>query len=99
MRSSSHAWLAAPAAPMSVVFSTGGFANSSDADVWAMSPAIGTCVLVRFSPGGTGSPQTTRMSIQSTQATHPGTDRDEVDRKSTRLNSSHLGISYAVFCL
>src|SRR5947199_5994483 len=34
------------------------------------------------------------------------TDRDDVplrssrlDRKSTRLNSSHLGISYAVFCL
>src|SRR5262245_65423097 len=24
---------------------------------------------------------------------------DAVDRKSTRLNSSHLGISYAVFCL
>src|SRR5262245_64921032 len=24
---------------------------------------------------------------------------DPVDRKSTRLNSSHLGISYAVFCL
>src|SRR5437899_4601945 len=31
-----------------------------------------------------------------------GAHRDEgaeVDRKSTRLNSSHLGISYAVFCL
>src|SRR5205814_3819889 len=27
-------------------------------------------------------------------------DADQrVDRKSTRLNSSHLGISYAVFCL
>src|SRR5438045_7255075 len=26
-------------------------------------------------------------------------DLDEGDRKSTRLNSSHLGISYAVFCL
>src|SRR5438045_5187341 len=26
-------------------------------------------------------------------------DRDLEDRKSTRLNSSHLGISYAVFCL
>src|ERR1035438_2020302 len=26
-------------------------------------------------------------------------DRDALDRKSTRLNSSHLGISYAVFCL
>src|ERR1039458_5015358 len=25
--------------------------------------------------------------------------RPDVDRKSTRLNSSHLGISYAVFCL
>jgi len=24
---------------------------------------------------------------------------DEVDRKSTRLNSSHITISYAVFCL
>src|SRR5438045_7092501 len=25
--------------------------------------------------------------------------RSPLDRKSTRLNSSHLGISYAVFCL
>src|SRR5437899_9448305 len=25
--------------------------------------------------------------------------RSGLDRKSTRLNSSHLGISYAVFCL
>src|SRR3989454_4692547 len=27
------------------------------------------------------------------------TNRDTIDRKSTRLNSSHLVISYAVFCL
>src|SRR5699024_12769074 len=27
------------------------------------------------------------------------TERDELDRKSTRLNSSHVSISYAVFCL
>src|SRR5262245_62819706 len=26
-------------------------------------------------------------------------NRMAIDRKSTRLNSSHLGISYAVFCL
>src|SRR5256885_3840763 len=26
-------------------------------------------------------------------------DKDNADRKSTRLNSSHLVISYAVFCL
>src|SRR3712207_8597536 len=32
---------------------------------------------------------------------HPvlGGRRDEQDRKSTRLNSSHANISYAVFCL
>src|SRR5215472_5609986 len=29
----------------------------------------------------------------------PAFDVGTVDRKSTRLNSSHLGISYAVFCL
>src|SRR5205814_8141842 len=29
----------------------------------------------------------------------PGRVGLEIDRKSTRLNSSHLGISYAVFCL
>src|SRR5262245_63579690 len=28
-----------------------------------------------------------------------GQGDDAADRKSTRLNSSHLGISYAVFCL
>src|SRR5437899_9620081 len=28
-----------------------------------------------------------------------GLQASNVDRKSTRLNSSHLGISYAVFCL
>src|SRR5947199_3605284 len=26
-------------------------------------------------------------------------EEQQADRKSTRLNSSHLGISYAVFCL
>src|SRR5690606_39767851 len=29
----------------------------------------------------------------------PGTDQEWKDRKSTRLNSSHVKISYAVFCL
>src|SRR2546426_8780130 len=29
----------------------------------------------------------------------PGAERRQLDRKSTRLNSSHLVISYAVFCL
>src|SRR5262245_62571133 len=29
----------------------------------------------------------------------PSSESQSPDRKSTRLNSSHLGISYAVFCL
>src|SRR5690606_41178147 len=29
----------------------------------------------------------------------PPNHKDETDRKSTRLNSSHVKISYAVFCL
>src|SRR3712207_8246694 len=35
---------------------------------------------------------------QRGRAAHAG-DGDAVDRKSTRLNSSHANISYAVFCL
>src|SRR5690606_41359433 len=30
---------------------------------------------------------------------YPAPEPDQVDRKSTRLNSSHVKISYAVFCL
>src|ERR1035441_8492223 len=33
------------------------------------------------------------------EATNRGLFAAFLDRKSTRLNSSHLGISYAVFCL
>src|SRR3712207_8179894 len=33
------------------------------------------------------------------RAAHVRGDGDGVDRKSTRLNSSHANISYAVFCL
>src|SRR5438045_7277726 len=36
-----------------------------------------------------------RMLVKVTNDPH----RFDTDRKSTRLNSSHLGISYAVFCL
>src|SRR5207249_9203859 len=32
-------------------------------------------------------------------ASHPGPPKSARDRKSTRLNSSHVSISYAVFCL
>src|SRR2546426_9018818 len=35
----------------------------------------------------------------ATMRYHSGIRGSELDRKSTRLNSSHLVISYAVFCL
>src|SRR2546426_9199730 len=44
-----------------------------------------------------------RVPLPGDQPVLPGgggeADRQEEDRKSTRLNSSHLVISYAVFCL
>src|SRR5699024_11677160 len=37
--------------------------------------------------------------IRVTAENIPNGGRDSGDRKSTRLNSSHVSISYAVFCL
>src|SRR5690606_39796790 len=39
------------------------------------------------------------INLISQDTTYFGMDRWEGDRKSTRLNSSHVKISYAVFCL
>src|SRR5256885_6733302 len=40
------------------------------------------------------------MNLQNVRSyAETGVDYISVDRKSTRLNSSHLVISYAVFCL
>src|SRR2546426_3817749 len=47
-----------------------------------------------------GTPRTTRcLSRQSRRRDPSCPPGDSADRKSTRLNSSHLVISYAVFCL
>src|SRR5256885_11390835 len=51
-------------------------------------------------PGGArhAAPAGLRPRARRGCAAH-GAARDRADRKSTRLNSSHLVISYAVFCL
>src|SRR5256885_5464483 len=41
----------------------------------------------------------TDWAILDSMSTNVKIEVDERDRKSTRLNSSHLVISYAVFCL
>src|SRR5438477_3083272 len=63
--------------------------------------------MIRRPPRSTLFPYTTlfRSPCKSGRraAFHPavglGGRRDSRDRKSTRLNSSHMSISYAVFCL
>src|ERR1035441_6367798 len=40
----------------------------------------------------------TRYPVEYVNSTDEA-QAEDIDRKSTRLNSSHLGISYAVFCL
>src|SRR5258705_769624 len=46
-----------------------------------------------------GFPERSRISSSEPLHQRAANALDERDRKSTRLNSSHLGISYAVFCL
>src|ERR1039458_10607355 len=61
-------------------------------------------LMIRRPPRSTLFPYTTLFRsprCDTSTATPPRTrsGRPKGDRKSTRLNSSHLGISYAVFCL
>src|ERR1035441_5396331 len=57
-----------------------------------VSPALG---------GGPGTPSGGGTALHGRRTGSPGgiARAGRTDRKSTRLNSSHLGISYAVFCL
>src|SRR5688572_31548009 len=47
-------------------------------------------------PHGLAAPE---QGLEGCKADRAGTKNDMTDRKSTRLNSSHSQISYAVFCL
>src|SRR5260221_4506126 len=56
--------------------------------------------MIRRPPRSTLFPYTTLFrSLQSSRRRHTRSLCDWRDRKSTRLNSSHTVISYAVFCL
>src|SRR3712207_7617967 len=48
-------------------------------------------------PGLVADPEVVRLALGDLAEHHEV--RDQEDRKSTRLNSSHANISYAVFCL
>src|SRR5471030_3265892 len=61
-------------------------------------PDIGGMVPGGFSAHATESEQE-GLRLPPVKLFKRGVMDEEIDRKSTRLNSSHLGISYAVFCL
>src|SRR5947199_764312 len=67
------------------------FTNPATTEIYTLSLHDALPILASVGPGSL-SPGCT-ISIQSFEK------RRALDRKSTRLNSSHLGISYAVFCL
>src|SRR5437899_7213768 len=50
-------------------------------------------------PARAGAGRPAGLLSTASPGTAPGYHGRTQDRKSTRLNSSHLGISYAVFCL
>src|SRR2546427_3097399 len=54
---------------------------------------------LRVGHGGDGHPFRRPDAVVHDQEVEPSEALDGVDRKSTRLNSSHSQISYAVFCL
>src|ERR1022692_4988732 len=61
-------------------------------------------LMIRRPPRSTLFPYTTlfRSHVETVPREHGGVGAElpyHLDRKSTRLNSSHLVISYAVFCL
>src|SRR3712207_6861769 len=71
---------------------------------WGMSDAIGPVAVLPSDSQGPLLPGASEVSEATQQAVDQEVRRivDEAhaeDRKSTRLNSSHANISYAVFCL
>src|SRR3712207_8580015 len=55
---------------------------------------VNTCASLVYSAPATSSSRSLRA-----RAVAASSSRNTTDRKSTRLNSSHANISYAVFCL
>src|SRR5438445_4092909 len=55
-----------------------------------------TCLVLRSFAGNIGDPDFWNPRVRAPHCFNPPAVRD---RKSTRLNSSHANISYAVFCL
>src|SRR5437868_11709994 len=69
------------------------FPGTAPSEIYTLSlhDALPICVTSMQKPTPVGASGNTRCDVAAT--------RSAKDRKSTRLNSSHVSISYAVFCL
>src|SRR5256885_12429092 len=86
--------------PRSTLFPYTTLFRSRAPDLHGDDPAVGQTGLVhlRHRRGGDRDRRELRED-RAQRAAEVGLDGADEDRKSTRLNSSHLVISYAVFCL
>src|SRR5699024_11888107 len=56
-------------------------------------------IIGKLVPAGTGMQRYRRIQAEVDKPKVEVEEQDETDRKSTRLNSSHVSNSYAVFCM
>src|SRR2546429_6850701 len=84
--------------PRSTLFPYTTLFRSREADGRAHVVVISEATARRFWPGEEPIGKLLKIGSEKGSTSFPG-ERDPLDRKSTRLNSSHGYISYAVFCL
>src|SRR3712207_8937700 len=80
--------------PYTTLFRSRGFGNAATSDrMMGYGP-------IALYAGGSGEVRFKELSVKDlNRKTEPAEKVSSKDRKSTRLNSSHANISYAVFCL
>src|SRR5699024_9016441 len=85
-----------------VTFDTGGISLKPGANMWDMISDMGgsaAVVATMVAAARLDLPMKVIATIPLAENTPSSTATRPGDRKSTRLNSSHVSISYAVFCL
>src|SRR5690606_41351284 len=75
------------------------FINTAPPELYTLSLHDALPIFPRPRPRLQSSQSRTSSTKTPARSHHAGTGSRRADRKSTRLNSSHVKISYAVFCL
>src|SRR2546427_3562120 len=75
------------------------FNDTATTEIYTLSLHDALPISPRLGPDATGVGWVYEYALVDRSSTHTLADLRSLDRKSTRLNSSHSQISYAVFCL